>query len=243
MESQKIDLSQLSAEQLKELQKQFEEKQKADKDRIFSERQKYKQLVDMTVNEVFAPLQTASETLSEVKDLVFKEFKSLIQMKAELYDKDTDQNTHTFSSDDGSIRITIGYNMTEKYDDTVDTGIAMVNDYLQTLVHDEQSKNLIEVITKLLSKNNKGVLKASKVLELKNLADKSGNKTFIDAIEIIQQAFKPVRSKEFIRCEYKGENGVNIILPLSISEANFPASEEQQENTEASATNNGEVSS
>lgn len=225
--NQSINLNDLTPEQLKQLQNQLEEKQKADANRIYKERQQYKQLVDATVNELFAPLQTASDTLAEVKELVFSSFKTLIKMKAELYGKDTDQNTHTFTNEDGSIRITIGNNMTEKYDDTVDTGIAKVNDYLQTLVHDEQSKNLIEVITKLLSKNNKGVLKASKVLELKNLADKSGNKDFIEAIEIIQQAYKPVRSKEFVRCEFKGESTQAFaILPLSISEANFPAKEQ-----------------
>lgn len=227
-----VDLNALTPDQTKALLKQLEDKQKADKDRIYQERQQYKQLVDATVNEVFAPLQTASETLSDVKDVVFKSFKALIEMKAELYDRETDQYTHTFSSEDGSISITVGCNVTDSWDDTVDTGVSKVNDYLQTLVHDEASKQLVAFVTKLLSKNSKGALKASRVLQLKNLAEKSGNKNFIDAIEIIQQAYKPTRSKEFIRCEYKNERGVKIILPLSISEANFPATEEAENGKE-----------
>lgn len=223
-----VDLKALTTEQKKALKLELEAEQKADKERIYNERQQYKQLVDATVNEVFAPLQTASDTLSDVKDFVFKSFKALIEMKAELYDRETDQFTHTFSSEDGSISITVGCNVTDSWDDTVDTGVSKVNDYLQTLVHDEASKQLMAFVTKLLSKNSKGALKASRVLQLKNLAEKSGNKDFIDAIEIIQQAYKPNRSKEFIRCEYKNERGQKLILPLSISEANFPATEEAE---------------
>jgi len=220
-----VDLKALTPEQKKALKLELEQEQKTEKERIYNERQQYKKLVDQVVNEVFAPLQTASDTLSEVKDHVFNEFKSLIQLKAELYDRESDQFTHTFSSEDGNISITIGCNVTDSWDDTVETGVTKVNDYLQTLVHDEASKQLVAFVTKLLSKNSKGALKASRVLQLKNLAEKSGNKDFVDAIEIIQQAYKPIRSKEFVRCEYKNERGVKMILPLSISEASFPAKE------------------
>jgi Protein of unknown function (DUF3164) len=236
-----VDLKALTPEQKKALKLELEAEQKADKDRIYNERQQYKQLVDATVNEVFAPLQSASDALSDVKDYVFNEFKSLIKMKAELYDRETDQFTHTFSSEDGSISITIGCNVTDSWDDTVDTGVSKVNDYLQTLVHDEASKQLVAFVTKLLSKNSKGALKASRVLQLKNLAEKSGNKDFIDAIEIIQQAYKPTRSKEFIRCEYKNDNGQKITLPLSISEANFPAKEDPENGAIITMTDGSET--
>ncbi len=228
MEQTPINLEALTAEQTKALMEQLEAKQKTDKERIYNERQQYKQLVDVAVNEVFTPLQVASDALSDVKDFVFNTFKSLIAMKAELYGREAEQFTHTFSNEDGSISITVGCNVTDGWDDTVETGVSKVNDYLQTLVHDEQSKQLVAFVTKLLSKNAKGALKASRVLQLKNLAEKSGNKDFIDAIEIIQQAYKPTRSKEFIRCEYKNERGQKTTLPLSISEAAFPAKEEAE---------------
>ena len=117
MEQTPINLEALTAEQTKALMEQLEAKQKTDKERIYNERQQYKQLVDVAVNEVFTPLQVASDALSDVKDFVFNTFKSLIAMKAELYGREAEQFTHTFSNEDGSISITVGCNVTDGWED------------------------------------------------------------------------------------------------------------------------------
>lgn len=221
----KIDLSQLSAEQLKELQAQVEQKQKEHKEQIAAERAKYKGLVDAAVESLFPALQDASDKLSEVKGYVFDELMTLVKLKEELYNRESEQNTHTFSNEDGSVSIIIGYNTTDGWDDTVGTGITKVHDYIKTLATDGKSETLVNAILKLLSKDSKENLKASRVLQLRKMADDSGDRDFIDAMEIIQNAYKPVRTKEFVRVEYKGERGEKRILPLSITDAAFPPKE------------------
>ena len=226
MEQTKINLDDLTPQQLADLQKQAEQKIKEKRDQVASERQQYKQLVDAAVETLFPVLLTASDKLSEAKGFVFEELATLIKMKAELYERDSTQNTHTFSNEDGTISITIGYNLVDAWDDTVGTGVTKVHDYIQTLARDANSKVLVNTVMDLLSKDNKQNLKASRVLRLKKMADQSGNKEFIDAMQIIQDAYKPVRTKEFIRVEFKGERGEKLILPLSITDAPFPTKEE-----------------
>lgn len=233
---QKISLDSLTPEQLELLQKQYEEKKKAEAEKVQQERATYKQMVDSTVNGLFPIIQEASQKLAEVKQHVFGEFKTLIQMKAELYNRKEEQFSHTFTSADGNITITIGRNVSDGWDDTVNTGIAKVNDFIQGMIKDENSKNLVNTVLRLLSKDKSGNLKASRVLQLKKMAEDVGDASFIDAIKIIQDAYRPKPSQEYIKCTYTNEAGVKIIVPLSISEATMEVEAQEEKEQEHEAT-------
>ena len=220
-----ITLDTLTPELKLQLKKEFEAEQKVEQQKLAAERSNYKKLVTESVNELFPVLRDASKKLSEAKKLVTDSLQTLVKMKAELYDKEENQTSHSFTSEDGSITITIGYNVNDGWDDTVNTGIAKVNDYLQSLATDRKGRNLVEGVMKLLAKDGKGNLKASRVLQLKQMADKSEDANFIDAIKIIQDAYRPVRTKDFVRCEYKLETGEKVLLPLNITDAVIEAKE------------------
>lgn len=217
--TQPVDLTALSPKQMKDLMKQLEQKQKEQQKETAEKRNAYKKNVDATVSHLFPLLQSASEALGKVKAAVFTQLDSLKKEKAEVYGKEEDQTSHSFTNSDGSITIIIGYNMIDGWDDTANTGMAKANEYLKSLGKDRESKMLVESITKLLSKDSKGNLKASRVLQLKQIAERTGNKNFIDAINIIHDAYRPTRSKEFVRCIYKNNTGEQLILPLSITDA------------------------
>lgn len=219
--SQNVMLESLTPEQKKALLAELrkEEQQKAEATK--NERATYKELVNNAVDSMFPVLKNASFQLREAKTKVFDEFQSLIKMKQELYEREESQQSHTFTSTDGKLSITVGYNITDGWDDTVNVGVEKVKEYLASLVTDERSKDLVGLIMKLLVKDGKGNLKANRVLQLKQLADKSGNKEFIDAISIIQDSYKPVRSKEYIRCTIKTDTGEFKNLALSITDADF----------------------
>lgn len=227
--SQNVTLESLTPEQKKALFSELrkEEQQKSEAKR--AERDTYKQLVNSAVDSLYPALKAASIHLSEVKTKVFDDFQSLIKMKQELYERDELQNSHTFTSTDGKISINVGYNITDGWDDTVNVGIEKVKEYIESLATDERSKDLVGLVLKLLVKDTKGNLKASRVLLLKQLADKSGDVSFIDAIGIIQDAYKPVRSKEYIRCTYKDDSGEMKNLALSVTEADFIEKEATKE--------------
>lgn len=212
-----MDISKLSKEDKAQLKMQLEAEEKAERERIDQERQNYKDLVDATVNTSVKKLQELSAQMERLKNEIFSEFDSVIKMKEELFKVKIDRQTDTFTTSDSRKTITIGNRINEGWDDTVEVGISMVKRYMSTMAKDENSAALVDTVMSLLAKNRKGALKANKVLELEKLANKTGDKDFIEAIKIIRDAYHPVPTCQFIEVELKNEEGNPVRLPLSMS--------------------------
>lgn len=212
-----MDISKLSKEEKARLKAQLEAEEKAERARIDHERQNYKDLVDQTVDSCVKKLQVLSSEMERLKNEIFSEFDSVIKMKEELFNTKTDRKTNTFSTSDSRMTLTIGNRINEGWDDTVEVGIAKVKRFLNTMAKDDNSAALVETVMSLLAKDRKGALKANKVLELEKLANKTGDKDFIEAIKIIRDAYRPVPTCQFIEVELKDEEGKPVRLPLSMS--------------------------
>jgi hypothetical protein len=204
--AQKIALKKELASDLKKQEKEIREK-----------RAGYKESVNKKLPSLFSLLTDCSKQLAAAKKKVYKELASLVNHKSDVYDREQDQTSHSFTTEEG-ISITIGYRQNDGWDDTVEVGIQKVTDYIQKLGKDDNSKKLVKTILQLLSKDKTGTLKASRVLQLKKLADDIGDPKLKDAIQIIQDAYRPSRSKQFITCRYKDSTGANKELPLSITD-------------------------
>lgn len=223
----KIDIYQLTEEQREELIKQAQELEREKKQAIKAERETYKSIVNDTVQQSFKQLVGLSKHILNVKKLVFDNFESVVEMKQDLFGVKENQQSHSFTTADGTITIKIGYRITEGFDDTLSAGVAKVKTYLETLAKDQASAALVETIMDLLRKDAKGNLKASRVLELGKLASRVNNEEFSDGIHIIEQSYKPVKSCNFIEVRFKDKNGKEHALPLSISA--FGLEEEPEE--------------
>ena len=112
--------------------------------------------------------------------------------------------------------------MVDGWDDTVNAGVDKIKQFLESLAQDENSAKLVTAINKLLKKDANGNLKSSRVLELRQLADEWKDEQFVDAVNIIQSAYRPVRSAFFIEAWYTNAQGKKIYYPLSISAVDFP---------------------
>ncbi len=218
---QAIDLKKLTPEQRAELKREIEAEEKAKAQKRQEEIEDYKDLVVKTVSEQTIELQQVSNMLSLAKANVFGNFASIIELKQELYGTKSSQQSHTFSDNKGNS-ITIGYRVIEKFDDTLDMGISLVNKYLDSLATDEKSKRLVGYINKLLKKDQKGNLRASRVVELQNIAEKEDNEDLTRGVEIIRKSYKPVRSRIFIEAETTGANDKKQSIGLSITAVDFP---------------------
>lgn len=216
MRPNEINLENLSAEQLAQLEQQIEAKRKAEKAKVQADREAYTDLVDETVRAMVKRLQNLSSEMASVKAEVFAAFKNIIETKEELFKVKMDRKSDTFSTKDGQMSIQLGYRTLDAYNDTVEAGIAKVKEYLATLAKDDNSAALVETVMSLLAKNRKGELKASRVLEMEKLAIKSGSAEFLDGINIIKAAYKPAKSGQFISVTIKNEEGKDESLPLSI---------------------------
>jgi len=154
-------------------------------------------------------------------------------MKADVVGfKEDGQYSHTFTNSDSSLRLTLGVNTVDGWTDMVETGIAMVRRYLESLATDDKSKALVNTVLRLLSKDRQGNLNASKVLQLQKMAEESHDDQFVEAVKIIRESYKPTETRRYIRAQYRDESTGNAWrnIPLSITDVDLlPGSEPLQD--------------
>jgi hypothetical protein len=215
-----MDLNKLTEKEKEQLFADLKAEKRAKEQRKKDDREAYKRLRDEAIHEVFGMLRELSQKMISLKGIVFDRFDTIIEMKDNLYNSKSDRDTDTLTTEDNAISIKLGNRVNEGWDDTAEIGVEKVKQYLKTLAKDEESANLVDTVMRLLSKNRKGQLKANKVLELKQLAMKSNDDGFKEAIQIIEDAYRPAPSCQFIEVRYKDEKGNEISLPLSMSAIN-----------------------
>ena len=180
----------------------------------------YNKMIDEQVSITIPELQSLAEQLSLVKTAIFDNFKSLLEMKKDIMKMTKDgQRSHTFTSSDGRQRIELGFYQIDNYKDTVNDGIAMIKECISGLAKDSETQSLVDMVLKLLSKDQKGNLKASRVLQLRQMADKIKDQRFAEGVEIIMNAYAPIRSKQFVRAFVRDDKDAWQAIPLSITDA------------------------
>ena len=210
----------MTAEELAEYEAFKKAKEeKAKEDELKKAKEYYRTMVDEAVRDNFQRLTDVSETLRVVKKVALGDFDAIIKMKSELFGLKDSQQSHTFMNEDNTIRITVGYYTNDNYRDTVNEGIEMVKESIRDLAKDEESQVLVDTVLRLLAKDVKGNIKASRVMQLVNMADRIKNQKFKDGVAIIRESYSPTISKRYIRCERKEEGNEWIAVPLGLTEA------------------------
>lgn len=211
-QSKNLDLSKLSAEELKaELDRRAAKKDE--------DREAYKKLVEEATPKAIYKLAEASSVLQNAKTEIFKYFKEVLELKQQVYGVRDKQQTHTFSCRGGEV--TIGFRINDGWDDTVNAGISKVEKFISSLAKDEDTAHLVSMVFNLLKKDAKGNLKGSRVLELQKMTKQFNNEEFTDGVNIIAAAYKPVKSVWFIEGATTNENGEKTPIGLSMSSVPF----------------------
>ena len=212
----------VTADELAEFQAfQAEKAKKAEEERVKADRELYKQLVDEEIENSIPILLSISDEIKKSKSKVMDNFRSIIEMKSDLFKtkvKD-DQRSHTFTNSEGNKRISLGVHVTDAYRDTVEDGIAIVKEYISSLANDEKTEALVNMVFRLLARDAKGTLKASRIVQLRKVAQDVGDERFLEGVRIIEDSYQPEISKQFIRAEIKTENGVCKTIPHGMTES------------------------
>lgn len=182
----------------------------------------YRELVDQVIVETVQDARHLSENISAAKAEIMERFRTVIEMKEELYHgKKTLRDgrfSDTFTNAAGTARVSIGYNTNDNYADTHTEGLKMVMQYIESLATDDNSKQLASMVSTLLQERGKnGQLKAQNVLRLEKMASDSGDATFIRGMQIIRDAYEPIKSKMFVKVEVKDANGAWQPIPLAMT--------------------------
>lgn len=218
MDTVKVEMT---PEEFARYKQAMEEQIRRDKaQRAKEEREAYRSLAATTVDEFFPRLESTSNTLSKMKRLLYDSFSQVVETKREVMGVETQgQRSHSFLSTDGTKRIIIGYYQRDGWDETVEDGIAKVRDYISSLAGDEETRKLVDIILDLLSRDGKGNLRADKVLQLDKYAESIKDARFSEGVAIIKEAYRPVRTKDFVRAQVKNAMGGWDDLPLGMTEA------------------------
>jgi hypothetical protein len=211
-----IDLKNLTPEQKEALRAQILAEEKANEENRKREVTTYQHLKDLTVEKVFARLQKISGDMQNAKEELLSEFHSLLGMKNELYGVKETQLSHNWSNSDASVTVITGFNTIDRWDESVSAGIERVNVWLDKQMTDG-NRNLVNMVRDLLKPNKEGVLKASRVLDLQNQADKIGDPELIDAVKLIREAHRPDKTGTYIKAKYRDADGNSHWLGLSMS--------------------------
>lgn len=210
----------MTAAELDEYNKFKEEKAKKEAERQAAEQRKvYRQMVDDEIEASMPVLQALSSDIKDKKNNILDNFKAILEMKNELMMTKDGQFSHTFTNSKGTKRITLGVYTLDNYTDTVENGIAMVREYIESLATDDKTRMLVDSVLRLLSRDAKGTLNASRVMQLRKIANESGNARFLEGVKIIEESYNPTPSRQFIRAEIKDENGAWKSVPLGMTES------------------------
>jgi len=196
------------------------EEKRAAEAKARADREMYKQLVDDEIEKSIPVLLAVSEKIKQSKQQVLDNFKTILELKGNIFKTvRDDQKSHTFTNSEGSKRITLGVYVTDGYRDTVEDGIGIVKEYIESLAKDEKTKSLVSMVLRLLSRDAKGTLKASRIVQLRKVAEETGDSRFLEGVRIIEESYQPEVSKQFIRAEQKDVNGMWRSISLGMTES------------------------
>ena len=212
-----MDLDKLSASELAELEAKIEAKKRAEKQKREDDINAYKDAVDDFVRRVYDKLVPLSDALKEAKDTIFKEKDVIVDLKESLYNTKVDRHSNTFTTTDSKITLSMGFRTVDGWSDDVEAGIAMAKEYMMSLAQDENGAKQNKIIMELLSKDKKGNLKLSSLLQLEKHAKDFGDPLFIEAVRIIKDSYRPQETSQFISLTYRDDKGVKHTVPLSLS--------------------------
>lgn len=212
-----MDISKMTAAERAALKARLEAEERAENQKRQESIDAYKESVDEFCKDVFSRMQKVSEMMRAEKERVFFAANILIEMKEQLYKTKQDRHSNQFTTSDSKITVALGYRTNDGWDDTVNVGIAKVKEYLQSLAATEEGARAVGIIMKLRAKDKKGNLKASAMIQLEQEAAKLGDPLFIEGVQIIRDAYRPVDSCQFISVSFKDDNGVKHVLPLSLA--------------------------
>jgi hypothetical protein len=197
-----------------------ERAKKAAAQKAKQDRDAYRDLVNAAVEEIMPLLVETGEALARRKTMVYDTFKTALEMKAQLFEKTSENASHTFTNREGTKRVIVGNYQQDNYDSTAEDGIAMIKSCITELGTDDKSKALVSAVLRLLSKDQKGNLKASRVLQLQKTADELGDERLLEGVRIIREAYAPIDSKTYVRAEIKDEKtNAWKAVPLGMTEA------------------------
>lgn len=214
-----IDINALSPEEKKALKASLEAERKEE---LRVERENKELLKQLENDVVLVQIDFFIDKRQDIEDRIenlFKNIETAIDLRAQVYgNKKREQDSHTFTLDDGSASIKVGFNVRPSFNGTEAEGIVKIQQYMSSLAGDtENEKILMDMIKIFLKTDSQGNYDPKKVRELNSVRDRANSELFNAGMDIINDAMIDIRTSRYARGYKMVDFGDGIIKRVNFN--------------------------
>ncbi len=214
-----IDITALTPEQKKEMRSKLDAERKEE---LRLEREKKELLKNLENDVVLGQIDFFIDKRQDIEvriENLFKNIETAIELRAEVYgNKKREQDSHTFTLDDGSASIKVGFNVRPSFNGTEAEGIVKIQEYMKSLAGDtDNEKILMDMIKIFLKTDSQGNYDPKKVRELNSVRDRANSELFNAGMDIINDAMIDIRTSRYARGYKMVDFGDGIIKRVNFN--------------------------
>ncbi len=214
-----IEIPTLSPEQEAALKEKFESEAKAKKDKAVADKKLLKQMENEIV---LSQIDFFIDKRQDIEDRIINLFKNIepaIELRAEVFgNKKREQDSHTFTLDDGSASVKTGWNVRPSFNGTEAEGIVKIREYMASLAGDsDNEKTLMEMIQIFLKTDSSGNYDPKKVRELNTMRERANSPLFNEGMDIVNEAMIDIRTSRYARGYKMVDLGNGIIKRVNFN--------------------------
>lgn len=214
-----VEIPALSPEQEAALKAKFQADEKAKLEAKASNKKLLKSMEnDVVLGQIDFFIDKREDIEARIVNL-FKNIEPIIELRAECFsNKKREQDSHTFTLDDGSASIKVGWNVRPSFNGTEAEGIVKIREYMASLaVESDNEKVLMDMIQIFLKTDSQGNYDPKKVRELNSMRDRANNELFNEGMDIINEAMIDIRTSRYARGYKMVDFGDGIIKRVNFN--------------------------
>ena len=223
----KVDLSQLDAQELKKL---LAEKEKQERKEREAKRKKYEKERDEMVRYLMTKAKDLNRILSEFKEEVFLRLTSF-EEKARNYGDIRSNSKGGFSlrTSDNEMLVRYERNVVNEFDERADMALELIKEFLESTVKKRDQKSYI-IISKLLTRNKAGDLNVSRVIQLLDLRNEFNDERWQKAMNLLEESYRDRPISYGVSFYTKNKTtGKDEQLPLNFSAISISLDKDKKE--------------
>ena len=196
-----IDINALTEEQKKQIAANFAAEEKAKKEKKAADKKLLKGLENDVVLKVIDFFIDKRNDLEDRIVNLFKEIEPVIELRAEVFGNEKrEQDSHTFTLDDGTASVKVGWNVRPSFNGTEAEGIVKLRQFMASLAGEsENEKLMMDMIQIFLKTDSQGNYNPQKVRELNSMRDRANSELFNEGMDIINEAMIDIRTSRYAR--------------------------------------------
>lgn len=210
----KVDVSQLSDEELDRLLKERQEKKRREAEK---KQVQYETDRDALVARLVDKARKLSESLAEFKAEAIREFKEFGDRAAEYGEiRSNSKGGYSLRHSQSLVKVVYGRNIKIEYDERADHAAGLIKDFLSDMIK-KRDKDAYEMILTLLEKNKAGDFNPSMIGSLIKKRNRFNDPRWIRAIELFEECHNQHLISMGISFYTKNSQGKDVLIPLSLS--------------------------